>query len=110
MQTAIAPVIVYPGNANTLYIRSIGLGPPPSYYYELQQVTVTPAIDEQRDPTDNSIIVAAQPAQTSVVVLKNGNVNMPQEDWNNWTAGLGPDGDTEYQLFSISTALGLIRV
>ena len=49
MQTAISPVIVYPGNANTLMIRSIGFGPPPSYYYELQQVTVTPAIDEQRD-------------------------------------------------------------
>ena len=110
MQTSIVPVAVFPATANTLMIRSITLGPPPSYYYELQQVTVTPAIDEQRDPTDNSIIVAAQPAQTTVVVLKNGNVDMPQEDWNNWAAGLGPDGDTEYQLFSISTALGLIRV
>jgi hypothetical protein len=30
MQTAITPVAVYPATANTLYIRSIGLGPPPS--------------------------------------------------------------------------------
>ncbi len=34
MQTSISPVAVYPATANTLYIRSIGLGPPPSYYYE----------------------------------------------------------------------------
>ena len=47
MQTSITPVQVYPATANTLYIRSIGLGPPPSYYYELQDVQVvagTPAV------------------------------------------------------------------
>jgi hypothetical protein len=30
MQTAISPVAVYPATANTLYIRSITLGPPPA--------------------------------------------------------------------------------
>ena len=36
MQTNISPVAVWPGTANVFYIRSTGLGPPPSYYYELQ--------------------------------------------------------------------------
>ena len=106
MQTAIAPVIVYPGNANTLMIRSIGFGPPPSYYYELQQVTVVPPIPEQLDPTDGSVIVAAVPEQTTVVVLKNGNVNMTQEQWDGWSETVN---DNEYQLDTISANLGLTR-
>jgi len=108
MQTSISPVQVYPATANTLYIRSITLGPPPSYYYELQEVTVTPAIAEQVDPTDGSIIVAAQPEQTTVVVLKNGNVNMTEEQWDNWQAGPA-SGDDDYQLNAISANLGLTR-
>ena len=109
MQTAIAPVIVYPGNANTLYIRSITLGPPPSYYYELQEVTVVPPIPEQLDPTDGSVIVAAVPEQTTVVVLKNGNVDMTVDQWDAWPAGPETDDD-DYQLNAITANLGLTRV
>ena len=109
MQTAISPVQVYPATANTLMIRSITLGPPPSYYYELQEVTVVPPIPEQLDPTDGSVIVAAVPEQTNVVVLKNGNVNMTVEQWDAWPAG--PEvGDDDYQLNAITANLGLTRV
>lgn len=108
MQTKIVPVAVYPATANTLYIRSIGLGPPPSYYYELQDVQVVPPIPEQLDPTDGSVIVAAVPEQTTVVVLKNGNVDMTVEQWDAWPAG--PEtGDDDYQLNAITANLGLTR-
>lgn len=106
MQTSIVPVAVYPATANTLYIRSITLGPPPSYYYELQEVTVVPPIPEQLDPTDGSVIVAAVPEQTTVVVLKNGNVNMTIEQWDGWSETVNDD---EYQLDCISANLGLTR-
>ena len=106
MNTAISPVQVYPATANTLYIRSIGLGPPPSYYYELQNVTVVPPIPEQLDPTDGSVIVAAVPEQTTVVVLKNGNVDMTLDQWNAWPADADDD---EIQLNAISANLGLTR-
>jgi hypothetical protein len=95
MNTAIVPVAVYPAAANVLLIRSISLGPPPAYYYELQEVTVVPPIAEQLDPTDGSVITPAQPEQTTVVVLKNGN---------------GPESeDDDYQLNCISANLGLTR-
>lgn len=87
MQTFILPVAVFPGSANVLYIHSITLGPPPSYYYELRSVD----------------------AQNAVTVVKNGNVNMTPEQWNDWWAGLCPDGDTEYQLNCIAANLGLTR-
>lgn len=109
MQTAITPVAVYPATANTLMIRSITLGPPPSYYYELQEVTIVPPTTEQRDPTTGDIIVPATPEQTTVVVLKNGNVNMTEDQWDNWQAGPA-SGDDDYQLNCISANLGLIRV
>ena len=106
MNTAISPVQVYPATANTLMIRSITLGPPPSYYYELQEVTVVPPIPEQLDPTDGSVIVAAVPEQTNVVVLKNGNVNMTVEQWDGWSETVNDD---EYQLDCIALNLGLVR-
>lgn len=106
MQTSISPVAVYPATANTLYIRSIGLGPPPSYYYELQEVTVVPPTIEQRDPTTGDIIVPATPESTTVVVLKNGNVSMTQEQWDGWSETVNDD---EYQLDTISENLGLTR-
>ncbi len=108
MNTAIVPVAVYPAAANTLLIRSISLGPPPAYYYELQEVTVVPPIAEQLDPTDGSVITQAQPEQTTVVVLKNGNVNMTIDQWDNWAAG--PETEDEpYQLDCIAANLGLTR-
>jgi len=106
MQTAISPVAVYPATANTLLIRSISLGPPPAYYYELQEVTVVPPVAEQLDPTDGSVITQAQPEQTTVVVLKNGNVNMTVEQWDSWSETVDDD---EYQLSAIALNLGLTR-
>ena len=108
MQTAISPVQVYPATANTLYIRSIGLGPPPSYYYELQDVTIVPPVAEQKDPTTGKVIVPATPETTTVVVLKNGNVGMTETQWDNWQAGPS-SGDDDYQLNCISANLGLTR-
>ena len=78
MNTNIVPVAVYPSTANTLYIRSIALGTPPQYYYELQNVVVVPPVAEQLDPTTGAVIVTAQDEQTIVTVLKNGNVNMTE--------------------------------
>ena len=107
MQTNISPVAVYPATANTLYIRSIGLGPPPSYYYELQDVTVvagTPAVGVEGEDG----YVPATPDTTTVVVLKNGNVSMTEDQWDNWQAGPA-SGDDDYQLNAISANLGLTR-
>jgi hypothetical protein len=84
MNTNIVPVAVYPSTANVLYIRSITLGPPPSYYYTLQNVD----------------------AEGVVTVLKDGNVNMTQEQWDGWSETVD---DTEYQLDCISANLGLTR-
>lgn len=92
MQTNITPVQVYPSTANTLYIRAGNLGPPPTYYYQLQNVTV---------PSEGEPVVT---------VLKDGNVNMTEAQWSAWPAGLGPDGDTDYQLTAIADNLGLTRV
>ena len=85
MQTKISPVAVFPGTANVLYIRSTGLGPPPSYYYELQQVD----------------------ADGNVTVLKNGNVGMTEAQWKAWPADADDDA---VQLDAISANLGLTRV
>jgi len=108
MNTKIVPVAVYPSLANTLMIRSIALGPAPQYYYELQNVVVVPPVAEQLDPTDGSVLVAAVPEQTNVVVLKNGNVSMTEDQWDNWQAGPA-SGDDDYQLNAISANLGLTR-
>lgn len=107
MNTAIVPVAVYPATANTLMIRSITLGPPPSYYYELQDVQVvagTLAVGVEGEEG----YVPATPDTTTVVVLKNGNVNMTEDQWDNWQAGPA-SGDDDYQLDTISANLGLTR-
>ena len=87
MQTLIQPVQVWPSSANTLYIRAGNLGPPPAYYYTLSNVD----------------------ADGNVTVLKDGNVNMTEEQWSAWPAGLGPDGDSDYQINAIAANLGLTR-
>ena len=123
MQTAISPVQVYPATANTLYIRSIGLGPPPSYYYELQAVDVVTKerevpnpdyVPESTDADGNVVPAQGNPTitetytETTVAVLKNGNVNMTIDQWDNWAAG--PETEDEpYQLDCISANLGLTR-
>ena len=106
MNTKIVPVAVYPSVANTLTIRSITLGPPPSFFYELSNVVVVPPVAEQLDPTTGAVLIAAQDEQTIVTVLKNGNVDMTQEQWDNWSETVD---DTEYQLDCISANLGLTR-
>ena len=123
MQTAISPVQVYPATANTLLIRSIGLGPPPSYYYELQAVDVVTKEREVANPAyvpasvdadGNDVPAQGEPTITEsyteqvVTMLKNGNVNMTIEQWDAWPAG--PEtGDDDYQLNAISANLGLTR-
>jgi len=107
MQTNIVPVSVFPSTANVLYIRSITLGPPPAYYYELQHVEIVPPVAEQLDPTTGAVLVAAQDEQTNVTVLKNGNVDMTLAQWNAWPADAD---DVEVQLDAISLNLGLTRV
>ena len=123
MNTNITPVAVYPSTANSLYIRSITLGPPPSYYYELQNVTevektrevANPAyVPESVDADGNAGPAQGEPTitetytETTVVVLKNGNVNMTIDQWDNWAAG--PETEDEpYQLDCISANLGLTR-
>jgi hypothetical protein len=108
MNTKIVPVAVYPSLANTLMIRSIALGPAPQYYYELQNVVVVPPVAEQLDPTTGAVLIAAQDEQTIVTVLKNGNVNMTEDQWDNWAAGPITE-DEPYQLDCIATNLGLTR-
>ena len=123
MQTAISPVQVYPATANTLYIRSIGLGPPPSYYYELQDVQVVektrevpnPAyVPESTDADGNVVPAQGEPTITEsyteevVTMLKNGNVDMTETQWDDWAAGPS-DEDDNYQLDCISGNLGLTR-
>ncbi len=119
MQPSIVPVAVYPSTANVLLIRSITLGPPPAYYYELQNVEVipgspaVPGTAEQLDPTTGAVIVPATdpvPAgadTTIVTVLKNGNVSMTAEQWAAWPADADDD---KVQLDAIAENLGLTRV
>lgn len=123
MQTTIVPVPVYPRMATRLYIRSIGLGPPPSYYYELQAVDVVtkerevanPAyVPESVDADGNVVPAQGNPTITEsyteqvVTVLKNGNVDMTETQWDDWAAGPS-DEDENYQLDCISANLGLTR-
>ena len=107
MTSSIVPVSVFPSTANTLYIRAGNLGPPPTYYYQLQNVTIFPPVPEQVDPTTGDVIVAAVPETTEVVVLKDGNVNMTQAQWDAWPADADDDA---YQLNAISENLGLSPV
>jgi hypothetical protein len=123
MNTNIVPVAVFPSEANVLYIRSITLGPPPAYYYELQNVTVVEKTREVPNPAyvpasvdadGNDVPAQGEPTVTEtyteevVTMLKNGNVNMTVEQWDAWPAG--PEvGDDDYQLNAIALNLGLVR-
>ena len=109
LTTSIVPVAVYPGDANTLAIRSITLGPPPSYYFQLQKVEVIPPVIEQVDLVTGQVTKPGSPEQTIVTVLKDGNVNMTDAQWQAWPAELGTDGDDTYQLDCIAANLGLTR-
>jgi len=123
MQTSIVPVAVYPSTANVLLIRSITLGPPPAYFYELSNVTevektrevANPAyVPESVDADGNAVPPQGEPTITEtyteqvVTVLKNGNISMTEEQWDNWAAGPITE-DEPYQLDCIATNLGLTR-
>ncbi|MFY8062922.1 MAG: hypothetical protein ACOVN2_04360 [Usitatibacteraceae bacterium] len=123
MQTPITPVSVFPSTANVLMIRSITLGPPPAYFYELSNVTEVEKTREVPNPAyiaesvglDGTVYPAqGEPTITEtyteqvVVVLKNGNVSMTVEQWDNWAAGPETEDD-DYQLDCISANLGLTR-
>ncbi len=123
MNTKIVPVAVYPGLANNLMIRSITLGPPPSFFYQLENVTEVEKTREVPNPAyvpasvdadGNDVPAQGEPTitetytETTVVVLKNGNVNMTIDQWDNWAAG--PETEDEpYQLDCIAANLGLTR-
>jgi len=123
MQTNIVPVSVFPSTANVLYIRSITLGPPPSFFYQLENVTEVektrevpnPAyVPESVDADGNVVPAQGNPTITEsyteqvVTVLKNGNVDMTETQWDDWAAGPS-DEDENYQLDCISANLGLTR-
>lgn len=123
MNTSIVPVAVYPATANTLLIRSISLGPPPAYYYELQEVTVVEKTREVANPDyvpasvnadGNAVPAQGEPTitetyeDTTTVVLKNGNTSMTIDQWDNWAAGPESEDD-DYQLDCIALNLGLTR-
>lgn len=80
LTTDIIPVKVWPAEANTLAIRSITLGPPPAFYFQLLAADGT--------------------------VLKDGNVSMTQEQWAAWPADADDDA---VQLDAIAANLGLTR-
>ena len=123
MQTKVTPVAVYPSTANVLLVRSITLGPPPSYFYELSNVTEVEKTREVANPNyvpasvdadGNAVPAQGEPTITEtyteqvVTVLKNGNVNMTLDQWDNWAAGPITE-DEPYQLDCIATNLGLTR-
>ena len=80
LTTPISPVAVWPAEATQLAIRSITLGPPPAYYYQLLAADGT--------------------------VLKEGNVNMTEAQWAAWPADADDDA---VQLDAIAANLGLTR-
>ena len=121
MQTNISPVTVYPGTANVLYVRAGNLGPPPSYYYQLQNVTEVEKtrevanpdyVPESVDADGNAVPPQGTPTITEtyteqvVVILKDGNVGMTQEQWDGWSDSVDDD---DYQLTAIAANLNLTR-
>lgn len=84
MKTKIQPIQFWPDYADTLSLENGVLRPPPTYAYTLLNSTTG-----KRFKTDF--------------------VMMPEADWNAWPAGLGPDGDANYQLDSICRTLNLTR-
>lgn len=83
MKTKIVPVEFWPEQADTLVIQNGILQPPPWYTYTLTNATGK--------------------------IFKQDRVQMSDAQWNAWPAGLGPDGDTEYQLNAICSQLNLTR-
>ena len=83
MKTTIVPVQFWPDYADTIVFQNGTLVPPPVYSYTLT------------NSTGKNFKTAA--------------IQMSQEAWNAWPAGLGPDGDVNYQLDSLCKQLNLTR-
>ncbi len=81
MKISIQPVQVFPGTATQLYVAptwSNSLGSAPAFYFELQDA--------------------------DGVALKNGNVSMTVNQWQDWEAGAD---DESYILGCLATNLNL---
>ena len=66
MQTNIVPVSVFPCTANVLYIRSITLGPPPSFFYQLENVT---EVEKTREVPNPDYVPESVDADGNVMIL-----------------------------------------
>jgi hypothetical protein len=108
MQTEIVPVAVFPSTATRFYLRAGNLGPPPSFYYQLQSVTVVKGSSAVGVEGEEGYVPAVADSE-QVVILKDGNANMTSEQWQSWPADLGTEGDENYQLDCITANLGLTR-
>ena len=121
LTTDIIPVAVFPAEATQLAIRSITLGPPPSYYYQLQAVTNVEKTREVPNPAYVPVLIDADGNQVAAVgdptitetytestttVLKEGNVSMTEAQWQAWPANAD---DENVQLDAIAENLGLTR-
>lgn len=84
LTTPIVPVQVYPETADLLVLQPGQFGPPPWYLWTL--------------------------TNSSGKRLAFATVQMNENAWNAWPAGLGPDGDANYQLDAICKQLNLTRV
>lgn len=105
MKSPIQTVSVWPSEANTLMIRPISFGPPVSYYFELLNVTVTPAVPAVGTEGEEGYVPAV-PESTTSQMLKNGNISMTEAQWQAWSVDAD---DEEYQLDCIAENLGLTR-
>jgi hypothetical protein len=92
MQSSIAPVPVWPDEADTLSVVGLS-GLPPSYTYFLQKAIITPATKD----TEKSV---------SYLTLKQGTNMMSQEQWDDWT----DQPDDSYILKCVADTLGLTLI
>lgn len=103
MQSPITPVTIFPGTADTLALRTGPLGPPPGYYYALQQSTPGAHHPTVSTPDQPDYVPAFDDPPT-YATLKDGNVSMTMDQWSAWAAG---GDDDAYQLACIAANLGL---
>lgn len=112
MKASIVPVTIWPGSASRLYIRAGSFGPPPSFYWELQSVTPTPAVPAVAAvgmPGELGFVpeVPETPAGEITECLKNGNATLTDDQWNDYPAGAD---DSDYLTKCIADNLGLLLV
>lgn len=103
MKIRIESVTIWPGSATVLYVRGSTFGPPPSFSYELLDISPSDKIDE---------FVAAPNGEringVSVKSLKSGSARMTSEQWTNWSSGGTEESDNAYILSCLLVNLGLV--